>query len=175
MTISISPKEKRDWLFKKSRPLVRPYETKDSGFLWAAYLNGSFDLPEGLGQEEFLVEIAKKFDYPIIWVVEDDCKGFKSGRGVVALIGILTDGWVFEPRTHFFKWARKRTLLRVAVAFLQMIRHQEEVGVCVVRTLKKDFAFMKHLQKYGVLYLRGRLPKGSQEGDVFIFSIDGKR
>jgi hypothetical protein len=162
-------------LFKKSRPQVRPYEQKDNGFLWAAYLAKSFALPEGLTQEEFLVEISKQLSYPLLWVVEDDCRGFKSGRGVVAVVGLLTDGWVFEPKAHFFKWARPRTYLRVAVAFLQMMRHQEEVGVCVVRTLKKDFAFMKHLQKYGVLYLRGRIQKGSPQGDVFIFSVDGKK
>jgi hypothetical protein len=33
----------------------------------------------------------------------------------------------------------------------------------VVKTIKKDFAFMKHMEKYGVLYVRGRVPKGSPE------------
>jgi hypothetical protein len=45
----------------------------------------------------------------------------------------------------------------------------------VVKTIKKDFAFMKHMEKYGVLYVRGRVPKGSPDGDVYVFSIDGKK
>jgi hypothetical protein len=110
-----------------------------------------------------------------VLVVEDDSKAFKSGRGLVALIGIKTDGWVYEPQVFFFRWARKRNMLRAAVAFFQMIRHERDVGCCLVRTIKKDFSYMKHMEKYGVLYLRGKVPNGNSKGDVFVFSIDGKK
>jgi hypothetical protein len=144
--------------------------------LWAAYLKGSFDLPEGLTQEEFVLEIAKRFrQYPLVWIVEDETKAFKAGRGQVALIAIKTDGWVYEPTVHFFKWATRKNILRAAVGFFQMVRHQKDVGCCLVRTIKKDFHFMKHMEKYGVLFLRGRVPNGSPRGDVFVFSIDGKK
>lgn len=122
----------------------------------------------------FLVELAKKFQHPILWVVEDLHKGFKAGRGVVALIAIKTDGWVFEPAVTFFKWAGRRHVLRATVSFFHLMRNKSP-GVCLVRTLEKDFAYMKHMEKYGVLYLRGKIPSGSPKGHVFIFSIEGKR
>jgi hypothetical protein len=34
---------------------------------------------------------------------------------------------------------------------------------------------MKHMEKYGVLYLRGKIPNGSPTGPVFVFSIDGEK
>lgn len=108
-------------------------------------------------------------------MIEDDHLGFKSGRGLVGVIGVRTDGWTFIPEVLFFKWASKRNVLRSAVSFFQMIRHQKDVGVCEVRTTKKDFPFMKHMQKYGLLYVRGMIPKGSPEGGVYIFSIEGKK
>ena len=174
-TSSCSPLSRREWLFRKSRPLIRQYEPKDNGFLWVAYQKGSFDLPEGLTENEFLVAAAKKFNSPLVWVVEDDSKQFKSGRGQVGLITIKTDGWMFEPHVHFFKWATRKNILRAAVAFFHMMRNTKTVGCCLVRTIKKDFSFMKHMEKYGVLYLRGKVPNGSPKGDVFIFSIDGKK
>ena len=112
--------------------------------------------------------------FPVLLVIEDDHYGFKTGRGLVGVIGLKTDGWVVLPEALFFKWARPRNVLRAAVAFFQLVRHQK-VGVCEVRTTKKDFPYMKHLEKYGVLFLRGKIPSGSPNGDVFIFSINGKK
>lgn len=174
-TVSSFTRDKRDWLFKKSRPEIRKYDhEKDKGFLWAAYKHGSFDLAKDLAQEDFLVELARKFPHPILWVVEDFHSGFKSGRGIIALIAIKTDGWVFEPSVMFFKWATKSHVLRASVSFFHLMRNKSP-GVCLVRTLEKDFAYMKHMEKYGVLYLRGKIPAGSPLGHVFIFSIEGKK
>ena len=103
MITSESAKAKRERLFKKSRPLVRLYEQKDNGFLWAAYLKGSFDLPEGLSQAEFLPAVAEKWGgFPLVYVIEDENKGFKSGKGIIALVPVWTDGWVYEPTVKFF-------------------------------------------------------------------------
>lgn len=157
--------------------MIRQYDhEKDKGFLWAAYQHKSFELEDGLEREAFISAVAgllSSFSY--VLVIEDDHLGFKSGRGLVGVIGVKTDGWTFVPESLFFKWASKRNVLRASVAFLQMIRHQKEVGVCEVRTTKKDFYFMKHMQKYGLLYVRGMIPKGSAEGAVYIFSIEGKK
>lgn len=106
--------------------------------------------------------------------MEDEHKGFKSGRGPVAIVGILTNGWMYEPTIVFFKWADKRNKLRCAVALFQRMR-SKSVGVCVVSVTRKDFAYMKHMKKYGVLYLRGKIPNGSPEGHLFMFSIDGEK
>lgn len=167
---------RRERLFKKSRPLVRKYEQSDAGFLWSAYKNGSFKFDEGLSQKDFLVELAKQYgSFDLLWIVEDENKNFKSGKGQIGLVGIKTDGWVYSPSAVVFKWATPKNVLRSAVAFFQMMRYQKFVGVCEVRTEKKDFEMMKHMEKYGVLYFRGRVPNGSPSGDVFIFSIEGKK
>lgn len=92
----------------------------------------------------------------------------------MALVGIRTNGWVYEPQVTFFKWANKRNVLRSSVQFFQRMR-SKNVGACVVNVTKKDFAYMKHMEKYGVLYLRGKIPNGSPSGSVFIFSIDGEK
>jgi len=152
------------------------YESRDNGFLWAAYLKKSFDLPENLSQERFLEAVAEKFgNFPLVYVVEDDNKGYRGGRGIVALVPVWTDGWVFEPSVKFFGWATKKNILRSTVAFFQMMRHEKSVGACLVKTTKADFRYMKHMEKYGVLYVRGRVPRGCPEGDVYVFSIEGKK
>lgn len=167
---------RRSSLFTKSRPLVRKYEEKDAGFLWAAYKTGSFDIPPGLTQEEFLLEVAKRYGkFTLLWIVEDDSRHFKAGRGQIAIVGVNTDGWSFEPQVLFFRWATPRNILRACVAFFQMIRHQKDVGVCVVKVLRKDMRLLKRMEKYGVLYLRGRVPCGHPKGDLWLFSIDGKK
>ena len=167
---------RRDRLFRRSRPLVRKYDVKDAGFLWAAYMAGSFDIEAGLTQELFLLEIAKKFGgFNLLWMIEDDSRHFKSGRGQIAIVGIETDGWEFRPFAKFFIWATPRNVLRACVAFFQMIRHQKDVGVCLLEVLRKDMGLLKRMEKYGVLYLRGRIPCGHPKGDLWIFSIDGKK
>ena len=172
MTISTSTKSWRDRIFKKSRPLVRKHEPEDNRFLWAAYKNKSFDLPEDLDQAQFLVAISEKFgDFNLLWMIEDDSKSFKAGRGLVAIIGIKTDGWQFMPSVHFFKWATPKNVLRSYVGFLQMVRYSKDIGVCRIES--KDS--LDRLKKYGVLYFRGRIPNGTPSGDLMIYSIAGKR
>ena len=173
--IDIPARERRKRLFRKSRPLVRPFEDRDSGILWAAYKNGCFSLPE-LEQDKFLLEIARRYQaYQFVWIVEDECRHFKKGRGPVAIVGVKTDGWVYEPNPVFFPWARKRTILRVAVNFFHMMWSKKEVGVCLVKSGKEHSQFLGHMKKFGVLYQRGRIPFGSPKGDVWVFSINGKK
>lgn len=172
----MNPKEWRDKLFKDSRPLVRKHAETDNGFLWAAYQRGSFNLPEGLGQPEFLIAMSEAFgSYDDRWMIEDDSKGFRSGRGPVAIVGIQTDGWAVVPQAFFFQWATKENVLRAMVGFFQMIRYQKDIGVCRVEVLADRAKQLNRMKKYGVLYFRGRIPNGSVNGDVCTFSIAGKR
>lgn len=144
--------------------------------MWAAYKSGSFVLPPDLTQEEFVPAVIQLLSrFPILWVIEDDHKGFSSGRGLVGIIGVKTDGWTYLPEVLFFRWATAKNKLRAAVAFFHMMRNTKSVGCCEVRTTRRDFAYMKHMQKYGVLYLRGKIPNGCPQGDVFVFSINGNR
>lgn len=168
--------KKRSWLFRKSRPEVRPFEAKDRGFLWAAHLAGVFGLPADMSQEAFLAEMAQMFGaYQFIWVLEDDSTKFRAGRGPVAIVGIRTDGWTMEPAPMWFPWVTKRNVLRACVAFLQMIRYQKDVGVCLIRAGKAQSGALNHMARYGVLYQRGRIPHGSAAGDVYVYSINGKK
>lgn len=175
MTTSQSTKDKSR-LFRKSRPLIRKFEENDRSILWAAYKAGSFDIPEGLVDTEFLIALAQRFgNNDLLWVVEDDHKGFKSGRGPVSLVGIKTDGWTYRPSAVFFKWASKRNILRCWVAFFQFIRSRKDVGVCVVEVREKEKEMPFRMRDYGLLFPRGRIPNGSPDGDVFVFSITGKK
>jgi hypothetical protein len=175
LTTLPSAKTKREKLFRKSRPLIRKHEEADNKFLWAAYQKGSFQLPEGLSQTDFLIEMQKQFgDFDLLWVIEDDHKGFRSGRGQVCLVGVKTDGWAYQPSAAFFKWATPKNVLRSLVGFFQMIRHQK-IGVCRVEVGEKDMKTLARLKEYGVLFLRGRIPFGSPSGDSFVFSINGRK
>lgn len=156
--------------------MVRRHEAKDNGFLWAAYQRGSFDIPAGLGQAEFLVEMSRVFgSFDLLWMVEDRNAGFQSGTGPVAIVGIQADGWTFIPKAHFFSWATSMNVLRSMVSFFQMIRHEKDVGVCRVEVLEKDVKMLQRMKKYAVLFQRGRVPNGSKDGDLFMFSIAGKK
>ena len=176
MTTLISGKDWRNKLFKKTRPQVRKYDPKDNGYLWAAYQNGSFILPEGMSQEQFLVAMAEQFGaFNLLWVIEDDNHNYKAKRGLIGIVGIKTDGWAYEPSIHFFQWATAKNKLRSLVGFFQMCRYQKDIGVCRLEAKESEAKDMLRLRKYGVLYPRGRIPKGHKDGDLLMFSISGQR
>jgi hypothetical protein len=133
-------------------------------------------LPRGLSQEAFLLEVAKRFGgFNLLWIVEDNNRSFKSGSGQIGIVAIKADGWTFSPEAHFFRWATPKNILRAAVGFFQMIRHQKDVGVCRIEVSQKDKALLDSMKSYGVLFYRGRIPFGGPGGDTFVFSINGKK
>jgi hypothetical protein len=155
---------------------VRKYETSDLGFLWAAYKNKSFPMPDGLNQEEFVAEMVNRFGaFNLLWIIEDDNEQFKSGKGQISLVGIKTDGWTFEPMIYFFKWATDDNILRAAVAFFHMLRYKKEVGVCLVKAIENEKFLYDKMKDYGVLHFRGRIPYGLPQGDAFVYSINGRK
>jgi hypothetical protein len=174
-------------LFKRSRPVVRKHTAVDNGFLWAAYLRGSFQLPPGLDQAEFIVQIGRLLGaYEILLIIEDANKQFNSGRGPVAIAGIHTDGWTYVPNVMFFAWATPANKLRSSVELLHHLKSSKEVGSCQITVpetqpapANKPLAFgnktMARFAKYGVLFCRGRIPKGSPAGAVLVFSVAGKK
>lgn len=181
----MTPKQKRDRLFRISRPHFRPASLieegqygYDMGLLWAAYKVGSFPLIERQDLKEgefadFIVGVAQGLSSALM--VEDDCPRYKSGRGPVAFIGVRTDGWRVEPHVDYFRWASKRAMLRTTVAFFQMARYSKDVGTCVVNSLKETENIFLRAVDYGVLHPVGRIPKGSPRGDVYLFSVSGKK
>lgn len=149
----MTPKERRERLFKKSRPNVRPLESKDMGWLWAAYKAGSFHLAEGMTPQEFAEEMQLALNGTPHYLVEDENKKFRSGKGPIALIAVPTDGVKIEPAVAIFKWATPKNVLRGFVSFFQWVKSWE-VAECEVKVPPKDRKLLKKVTSYGVLYPR---------------------
>ena len=179
----MKPRELRERLFKSGRPHIRPLEVfnedgtygRDMGVLWAAYKKGSFDLPE-MEQGEFADYMIQTLSgYNVGWMVEDVNKKFSEGRGPVGIFAGAVNEWELEPHFDPFTWATKRNRLKAVVSFLQMMKHDREVGIVNVYSLNKDAEFYKRMKKYGVLYYVGKVPHGDIRGDRHIFFVRGKK
>lgn len=179
----MKPKQKRDRLFKSSRPNVRPLELfadngygKDMAILWAAYKKDSFsDMPE-MDQEEFGEFITDMVSgYNNGWIVEDSNSNFSDGSGAIALVLAAQNDWELEPHFEKFTWATPRNILRGAVSFLQMMRYSKDVGIVNLYSLKKSKHLFDHLTEYGVARYVGRVPHGDFRGDRYIYYTRGKK
>jgi len=178
----MTPKDKRERLFKKDRPFIRKLEVfdgnkyhKDIGILWVAYQKKPFPwLEKNLNQEQFarkIEEISKSED---LLVAEDRNKSFKE-KGPVGVFSVTSDGWKYEPHVQFLPWSSKKNILRVTVAFLQYIRYSKKVGVCVVYSLEDSLSLFDKCCEYGVLHKVGKILNGDPRGDEWVYSIRGKR
>lgn len=166
---------KRRRLFRKSKPFIRPFEKADMWVLWAAYKEGSFDLPPNMTKEVLYAHMMKALGgYSSLMLVEDYNKRFKDQRGAVCLITVMSDGWKMEPYAHWFSWATKLNILRANVRFLKWIMHSKEVGVCVFQATEKTVNLYMHVRRYGVLNYVGKIPGGTRYGNSYEFSLRGK-
>lgn len=173
----MTPKERKDLIFRKSRPLARRLEimegehySKDVGILWAAYQAGSFSLPEGLTQDQFMGEIDKTMNgFHSLWVIDDDSKAYSSGRGPVAIVGANSSGLIVEPKFMFFKWANCRNVIKSIVAFINMIKSSLRTGIVLVRTDRKNKSIADHMKKYDLLFFIGK----SSENE-YLYTIRGR-
>lgn len=179
----MTPKDKRDRLFKSGRPLIRPFQIFEGnkyghelGILWVAYQKNPFYwLEKNLSQTDFaksIEEISSREDL-LIW--EDSNKNFKSGKGMVGVCSLSTNGWKYEPHVQFMPWATKRNKLRTTVAFLQYIRYSKKVGACVVYSLEDSIPLFDKCCEYGVLHRVGKIVNGDPRGDEYMYSVSGKR
>lgn len=174
----MKPRERREKLFKKSKPHFRKADLlnldgtygADMGILWAAYKAGSFPIPEGLDQAQFaewVVNQAKRFT--TLWIGEDDSKAFKSGRGAVGLVGTSHDGLLVTAEGQALKWATKKNILRLCVGFLHMITKSAKTGVCMVKGAKGAVPLLDHMNKYGLLYYIGKT-----NPEEYLYSVRGR-
>jgi len=176
----MTPKEKRERLLK-NRPFIRPlriydgsYYHKDIGILWAAHKAKPFySIDKKIDQNEFATIIEGFSKSSLLFIADDDCQAFDSGRGPVCLISVSDNGWRVEPHCEFFNWASKRNILRVIVSFLHWM-HYKKIGVCVVRCMEESKGLFDHCKDYGVLFYVGKIIGGDERGDEYIFSIMGK-
>ena len=174
----MTPKERRDRIFRKSKPFFRKADLinldgsygADMGILWAAYKAGSFAAPEGMTQEQFaewVMGTARRFT--TLWLGEDDSKAFKTGRGPVGIVGTNQDGLLVTAEGQPFKWARKRNVLRLTVGFLHMITKSKKTGICMVKGDEKSMPTLDHMKKYGLLYYIGKTSPSE-----FLYSVRGR-
>lgn len=178
----MKPKERRDRLFKSSRPNIREMSlvdqqgyTQDMSILWGAYKQGSFKIPE-VSQEEFADYMMSEVNpYQKKWLIEDANTKYESGYGPVAMVCAAYNGWELEPHLEVFDWATKRNILRLAVSFFQMMRYDKSVGIVNVYSLKKTKNLFNHIAKYGVLKYAAKIPDGDERGDRYIYYIRGRK
>jgi hypothetical protein len=174
----VTPKERRDRLFKKSRPHFRKADLlnldgtygPDMGILWAAYRAGSFEAEEGMDQAKFAdwaVDRARRFT--TLWIGEDESKAFKSGRGAVGIVGTNQDGLLVTAEGQPLRWATKRNALRLCVSFLHMITKSNKTGICMVKGNEVTMPLLDHMKEYGLLYYIGKTaPK------EYLYSVRGR-
>jgi len=175
MLNSFDHKKKR--LFRKSKPFIRPFSMDDLWVFWAAYKEGSFDIPADMEKDAFYDRMLNDLSkYSSTLVVEDYNRRFKGKRGVICVISIDSAGTRIEPQVQFFKWATKSNILRANVRFFNWVRYSKQVGVCVVRCLRGTANLFHHVKNYGVIYYVGKIVGGDPQGrgDEFIFSTRGK-
>jgi len=178
----MKPKERRDRLFKTSRPNIREMElvnqqryTKDMSILWGAYKRGSFDLPD-ISQEDFAeVMIGATGPYQKKWMIEDSNSKFSDGYGPIGMVCAAYDGWELTPSLEMFSWASPRNALRAAVSFFQMMRYDKGVGIVSINSLKDEKNFYNHVSRYGVLKYIAKIPNGDERGDRYMYYIRGRK
>lgn len=177
----MTPKEKRDRLFKSGRPLIRPLQIydgekyhKDIGILWVAYSKEPFySFPEGLSKTEFVEEIKRVSEIKELLVAEDENSEY-SNKGPIAIVAVSGNGWKIEPHAIYFKWSTTRNKLRSAVAFFQMVRYKK-IGACVVYSMNDSKNLFDKCMEYGVLHYVGKIVNGDPRGDEYVYSVRGKR
>lgn len=178
----MTPKQRRDALFRHSRPELRAFELydgeeyhKDLKILWVAHQkNPLHEIPEGLDQQEFadyIEEVVKRVE---VFVIDDENDQY-DGYGPVAVGIIADDGWKYEPHINYFPWATKKNILRGSVSGLQMYRYSRQVGCVLVKSLEQSKNLFDHVCKYGVLHYVGKIVNGDPRGDEYLYSVRGKR
>lgn len=173
----MTAKELRDRLFKGGRPRFRKAELvspegygKDMKILWAAYKAGSFEAEPGMTQEQFAEWIlAQANSFKDLLLGEDKSQAYQGDWGPVVVVGVNQDGLLVNAVGQSFKWATKRNILRLSVAFLHMITHSKKTGVCMVKADKKTQTLADHMKSYKLLFYVGKT--GESE---YLYAVRGR-
>lgn len=180
-----SIRERRERLFKRSNPRVRPVDlTQDAWVLWAAYDLGSFPALKASADKDGVFKKPEEFfayfrqfaaAKSSVLIVEEDHRYFKQKRGPVAMVCVENNGWRIEPQFDFFHWATRRQRLAAAVSVLNMIRYSKDLGACLLRVGERDEAFCQHVRdRYGLLHFVGKVDHGRPDGDEYLYAVPMK-
>jgi hypothetical protein len=177
----VTPKEKREKLFGNRRPLFRPLQVlegsryhRDIALLWVSYSRRPFFwFPKNLDQQSFARVIEEMTKAKAVFICEDFNAQYKN-VGPIGFLTIDSDGWTILPHAEFFPWATSRNKLRAAVSFFQWVRHQN-IGVCLVHSMRDSKSLFDKCSEYGVLHYVGRIVNGDPRGDDFLFSVRGTK
>lgn len=160
----IPPKARRDRLFWKSAPEIRPAVKDDAKWLRTALKIEGTELTD----EEFANYLRLFDQYQEHLIIEDDNARYATKRGPVGMLGGITNGYLYEPHVNWFPWATGKNKLRGLVMFLQKWRYRK---LGVVRVHTQDQRFFANMRKYVPLYKVGKIPCGDElgRGDDYIF------
>lgn len=178
----MTPKQRRDALFRQDRPEVREFQLydgeeyhKDVKLLWVAHQKQPiYRIPENLSQQEFADFLESTTDGIDRFVVEDNNKEY-NGFGPVAVGYVVNNGWKYEPHIEFFPWATKKNIIRSVIAGLQYARYSRQIGCVLIHSLEISKNLFDHVCRYGVLHYVGKIVNGDERGDEYIYSVRGKR
>jgi len=176
----MKPIEKRERLFRHSRPNLRPFELYDGGeyhkdfkILWIAHQREPLEDVDPKCSEREFIEILTERGAEVL-VVEDNNIQF-NGVGPIGVFWLFSNEWKIEPHVSFFPWATKRNKLRSSVAFLQWARNSRKIGCVFVVTIAKWNNLADKICSYGVLHYIGKMKNGDPRGDLYLYSVKGKK
>lgn len=173
------PIERRERLFRHSRPNLRAFEFfdgdeyhKDIKILWVAHENKPLPGMGKVTQEEFVAEIGNTGAE--ILMIDDENRQYKD-TGPIGVILVYGDDWKIEPHATFFPWATKKNILRSAVAFFQWARNSRKIGCVLTSVLPDGKNLYDRVCKYGVLHYVGKVINGDPRGDEYLYTVKGKK
>ena len=171
----MTPKERRERLFKDVKPNVRKAEEEDLKWLYGAhcYPNPPGDKDDQIKFFAKLQDILNGYDEAFI--LEDRNKKFKNNWGPVGIVPSMYNGWVLEPHVEWFPWATTLNKVRSTVAFIMFARYSQDVGVTIYNSLKETKDFFKGLKNYAPIYFINKVPYGDPRGDNYLFYTRGKK
>jgi len=179
----VTPKEKRDILFKNGRPFLRPLEimngvgySQDLKTLYVAHKHKPFRWAPGEIKADNFMQSLADWSTNVPFVVSEDANEAFQDKGIVALVTMETDGWKLQPHVDFMPWASPKNMLLSTVAFFQKIRYDSSVGVCLVHARGKTL--FDHAAKYfppGFIRRIGKIPMGFPDGDDYLYSVRGRK
>ena len=158
----MTPKERREKLFRDKRPIVRLMDQSDWRWMYGGhcYPNPPGDDEDKQQYMEHALSLLSGFDEAFI--IEDKNKNFKGSYGPVGVVPSYFNGWRLEPHVQWFPWATKLNKVRGTISFFMFARYSNDIGITEVRVIPEYKEFFKSLKKYAPIYYIRKIPHGDR-------------